>query len=939
MRDDQKTRRQLIEEMEQLRRRVAELEARAESGDIETAQRESEELYRKLFGSSKDAIMTLAPPSWKFTSGNPTILDMFRVRNLEEWTRLGPLDVSPERQPDGRLARDKAAEMIRIAMENGSHYFEWQHQRLDGEPFPATVLLTRVDLTDDVLLQATVRDVTREKKALAELKASEERFRKLSSLTFEGILLHDEGVAIDVNESLLTLLGYSRQELIGKNIIQMCIPSEYHPLVFEKLASENADPYEIEMLRKGGACCPVEVVSRDVADERGEFRVAAIRDISQRKIAEEALKRIEDRLRIIIKGTRACLFSTSFRGKFTYLNEAACDILQGSHDELLGTFYLRYVHPDDQERVHTAFYNQMKTGIDSVSIEFRFVGLRGRIGWFSFLVNPLWAGHRVAGLTGIAQNITERREAEQRVKEAQEFMEAAIAQSTAGILIADAPDVKIRLANRAAFGIRGGSEDILTGIEVQEHAARWQTFFPDGRPYPSEELPLSRAVLKGESTHDEEVIIRDEDGVDHWVIVNAAPVRDSEGNVTAGIVVFHDITERRQALEERERLEEQLHQSQKMESVGRLAGGVAHDFNNMLSVILGYAELAIVKTDSGDPIQKPLREIINAAARSSELVSQLLAFARRQTVTPKVLDLNDFIPGTLKMLRRLIGEDIDLTWQPGRNLWPVNIDPSQADQILANLAVNARDAITGVGKVAIWTENHTVEADSEPDSPEAAPGDYVVVCVKDNGCGMDDEVQANLFEPFFTTKEVGEGTGLGLATVYGIVRQNDGFITVDSSPGQGSTFCVYIPCYQGAGERSRDNSNDKQRLRGTETVLIVEDEPSILELGSLLLENYGYTVLTADNPIKALTLVENTDRPVDLLLSDVVMPEMNGRSLADKLLKKYPDMKLLFMSGYTSNVIAPHGVLDDDVHFLQKPFTAKSLASKVREVLDDAATN
>ncbi len=395
-----------------------------------------------------------------------------------------------------------------------------------------------------------------------------------------------------------------------------------------------------------------------------------------------------------------------------------------------------------------------------------------------------------------------------------------------------------------------------------------------------------------------------------------------------------DITPRRQAEDEREKLQEQLVQAQKMELVGRLAGGVAHDFNNMLGVILGHTELAMEQVDPDDPLFTNLEEIDKAAQRSTDLTRQLLAFARKQTVSPEVLDLNELVPGTLRMMQRLIGEDIELVWSPGPDLWPLRIDPSQIDQILANLCVNARDAITGVGMVTIETKNTTIDEAYCADHASFSPGQYIELTVSDNGCGMPNEVLDHLFEPFFTTKGVGKGTGLGLATTYGIIRQNRGFVKVYSESGSGTTFRIFLPRHRGSqGEKPRV-STEEALQGGDETILLVEDEAANRRLGAQMLEQLGYRVLVAGTPRRAMLLAEEYAGEIDLLLTDVVMPEMNGRELAEQLRERYPELRLLFMSGYTANVIAQHGVLEEGVNFLQKPFSTMTLASGVRAALE-----
>ena len=400
--------------------------------------------------------------------------------------------------------------------------------------------------------------------------------------------------------------------------------------------------------------------------------------------------------------------------------------------------------------------------------------------------------------------------------------------------------------------------------------------------------------------------------------------------------VVRDVTERKRAEETQEKLQAQFLQSQKMESVGRLAGGVAHDFNNMLGVILGHVEMALEQVDPTQLLHSDLMAIQQAANRSKDLTRQLLAFARKQTISPRVLDMNETIRGMLKMLRRLIGEDIHLSWLPGKELWTVKIDPSQIDQILANLCVNARDAIAGVGKVAIETGNISFDEAYCADHAGYVPGDYVRLVVSDNGSGMDKETLGRLFEPFFTTKEQGKGTGLGLATVYGIVKQNRGFINVYSEPGQGTTFRIYLPRHMGKAEQASPEGPQEQFTRGRETILVVEDEQEILNLTKRMLEKQGYQVLAAGTPGEAIRLAEQYTGAIHLLITDLVMPEMNGRDLAKNILRLYPNIRRLFMSGYTADVIAHQGTLDDGVHFIQKPFSTKELAVKVREALEGA---
>lgn len=388
------------------------------------------------------------------------------------------------------------------------------------------------------------------------------------------------------------------------------------------------------------------------------------------------------------------------------------------------------------------------------------------------------------------------------------------------------------------------------------------------------------------------------------------------------------------AQQEQRGLEAELHQAQKMEAIGQLAGGVAHDFNNMLAVVLGYTEMAMKKIDTQGQAHGMLLLAHKAIQRSSNLTRQLLAFARKEMVVPRLINLNETVSGTLKMLQRLIGDDIRLAWKPGTDLWSTRIDPAQVDQILINLLVNARDAINGAGLVTIETDNVTFHSISATDSTGPASGEYVLLAMSDSGAGMDKVTCERIFEPFFTTKEVGKGTGLGLSIVYGIVKQNGGLIDVYSEPGAGTTFRLYFPrAEEEPAEIPRDPA-EELLINGNETILMVEDEPAMLSMGEAVLEELGYTVLAVDNPHQAIELAREREGKIDLLITDVVMPGMNGRELAAAIETVQPGLKCLYVSGYASDVIAKRGILNEGVDFLHKPFSLRALAEKVRMTLN-----
>jgi PAS domain S-box-containing protein len=523
-----------------------------------------------------------------------------------------------------------------------------------------------------------------------------------------------------------------------------------------------------------------------------------------------------------------------------------------------------------------------------------------------------WTDGRMVRLE-VATDITERKQGEVTLQESERELQRAQAMAHIG-------SWRFNLDT----GVVTGSEEAgrIYGLENVDLSLQQIQAIPLAHYRQKLDEGLRRLVENG-LPYDFEFEIRrpSDDTIRH---IHSVAEFDAERNTVFGTI--HDITERLN-------LEGQLRQAQKMESVGRLAGGVAHDFNNMLSVIIGYTELAMDTVSPDDQLHDQLGEIHNAAQRSATITRQLLAFARKQTIAPRVLDLNETVEGMLTMLRRLIGEDINLTWLPGRGIWPVKMDPAQIDQILANLCVNARDAIAGIGRITIETDRVELDEAYCAEHVGFAPGEFVLLTVSDDGCGMDRDIQEKLFEPFFTTKDMDKGTGLGLATVYGIVKQNKGFIHVYSEPAKGSTFRLYLPRYAGeAGEKKDIGVKLIPQAQG-ETILIVEDEIAILRLGQTILERLGYTVLTAASPGAALQQAEAYKGTIDLLITDVVMPEMNGRDLSGLMKKRHPDIRILFMSGYTANVIAHHGVLDDDVIFMQKPFSTQEIATKVRQAL------
>jgi PAS domain S-box-containing protein len=760
-------------------------------------------------------------------------------------------------------------------------------------------------------------------------------------------------------------------------------------------ASGTADPgririLEVEQYRKDGSIVLMENHLSFLRDEtqKAVGIISLTSDISERRRAEEALRANKAQMSNALEMAHLGHWEYDVATDLFTFNDHFYKIFRTSVEQVGGytmhsaEYSHRFVHPGDSDMVREETQKAIETTDPHFNrqVDHRILYADGTTGHITVRFFIVKDSHgRTVKTYGVNQDITDRKQAEEELREREERLQkqndallslmsrGTLFQSNLHKAIAEITEVSAALIGTERVSVWLYNEDYSEISCIDLYSQRDHNH-SSGDRLRSEDFPTYKAshqkgnviaamdVYTDPRTSDIPASYYKEHGICSlldapiWMsdrlgaLLSFEHVGDQRvwtseearlaTNMAALLSICFAESDRKRAEEEKAKLQGQLTQAQKMESVGRLAGGVAHDFNNMLAVILGHTELAMENLDPSQPLYRGLQEIRKAAEHSADLTRQLLAFARKQNIAPKVLDLNKTVEGMLKMLRRLIGEDIDLAWMPGANLWPVKVDPSQIDQILANLCVNARDAIKGVGKITIETQDTTLDEAYCAASAGFIPGEYVMLAVSDDGRGMDKETQSHLFEPFFTTKGVGEGTGLGLATVYGIVKQNNGFINFYSEPGHGTRFTIYLPRYAGKAGVNQTTVSAKPAECGHETILLVEDEPAILKMTALMLERLGYKVLSADRPGKAIRLAEEHTGRIDLLMTDVVMPEMNGRDLAGKILTFSPNLRCLFMSGYTTDVIARHGVLDENVHFIQKPFSIKDLATKVRETLD-----
>uniref|UniRef100_A0A832EKA3 histidine kinase n=1 Tax=Desulfacinum infernum TaxID=35837 RepID=A0A832EKA3_9BACT len=792
-------------------------------------------------------------------------------------------------------------------------------------------LLAFVSLMGNVLLNARVRRKTLEvERLLAETREREEVLRITFSSMAEGVITTDaEGRVRDMNPLAEKLTGWPRNDAQGRPI------EEVFRIVNEKTRRPVENPVDL-VLRQGitvGLANHTLLIARDGTERPIADSAAPIRDAQERTVGCVLVFRDQTEER----QTLAMLHETLEKYQLTLqaasmsswdwhvaerrvVRDALWAARRGLRPEETSEepkIWFKTVHPEDRHRVLRCLRDHLEGRTPYFEATYRIHSQDGSWGW-------LWDRGKViarddAGkplrVIGIEVDITAQKTMETRLR----LLTRVVEQSPLSVVITD-PTGKIEYVNPRFCE--------LTGYDMREVIGENPRILQSGTTPRETYEALWKTITCGRVWKGV-FCNRKKDGTLYWEEAVICPIVDDSGRISHYVGLKEDITVKR-------RLEDQLLQAQKLESVGRLAGGVAHDFNNALQIIMGYAEVAMGFVNSQDRIHRMLTEIHKAAQRSAGVVRQLLTFARKEVIRPVALDLNEHMVETHRMLQRLIGEEIQLELRPGKDLWPVLLDPSQVDQMVANLVINARDAIERAGKIVIETENVVMDGSRKAGPVFIPKGDYVRLSVEDTGCGMDAETLGRIFEPFFTTKEVGKGTGLGLSTVYGIVKQNGGWIDVTSHPGRGTRFDLFFPRVSpDVGEGARDmGPADREDVQGAgETVLLVEDEPTILDLAQSILENAGFRVVSFQNPEEAVRWAEGHTGPLHLVITDVVMPAMSGREVWDRVKKTHPQVPCLFMSGYTADILIHRGVGTEESHFIHKPFTADALLWKIREVL------
>lgn len=661
-----------------------------------------------------------------------------------------------------------------------------------------------------------------------------------------------------------------------------------------------------------------------------KHNLARLAPAIERELREAGVRRkqgqLEARFRALIEKSADAVALNAEDGTMLYASPAAATILGFAPEDLIGTRFLDHVHVEDRARVFEEMPRTRKTSTENDMLEFRVERPDGSFRWVEATRTNMLSDPAVGGIVCNFRDISERKKATDDLR-ASEARFARLAESgIVGIAIADV-NGRILDVNEACTRMVGYSREELLSGDV-----RWFELAPPELRHLADRAVLHLKERGVAPPYETETLCKD--GTTRPILIGVAMLAYPQC-----IAFMADLAERKGVEKALRDSETRLRQAQKMEAVGRLAGGVAHDFNNVLSVILSYSDMLLSSLADGNPVRQEIEEIRRAGARAADLTRQLLMFSRQQVVAPRVLDLNELLTGMDRMLRRLLGADVELVSVPTRPLGRTRVDPSSVEQLVMNLVVNARDAMPTGGQLTLATHNVILDAAYARDHFEVTPGPYVMLTVTDTGVGMDKNTMSRMFEPFFTTKERGKGTGLGLSTVFGIVQQSGGSVSVQSELGEGTTFRVYLPSVEANLDPSRSVSprSNSLRARGSETILVVEDDDQVRAVILGILRKSGYRVIEASNGGEALLHSERYADRIHLLLSDVVMPHMSGPELAKRLANVRPDMKVLCMSGYTDDSVVRHGVLEAHFAFIQKPVTPESLTSRVREVLGESA--
>ncbi|HVP51056.1 MAG TPA: PAS domain S-box protein [Terriglobales bacterium] len=918
--------------------------------DVRAVQ-EAEALYRGLFNRMADAVFVIDAETLRFLDCNDAACQTYGY-SRKELLSMTPVPLHPPDEQELALRRLREKQWTNR---------EYTHITKDGRRMAVEVRTTNVPYQGREAHLSIVHNITEHKQAADTLQLQSAYLEQLIESAPEGIaVLDNRHTVLRINREFTRMFGYRPEEIVGKTL-EALVPGERgNESNFILGALDRGQTINVETIRCRRDSSPVEVSILGTPINVSGSPVALYliyRDITQSKRAERALIESESKFRAVAETAASAIYIHD-KARFLYVNRACEQISGYSRAELMVTSPWRLVHPEFIHEAQQREERHLRGEKVPSRYEFKLLTRSGETRWLDLNANHIRFEDQDATLA-IAVDVTERKRAEELQRALYRIADQTSAATDLQAFYRAIHRTVGELMDARNFYIALYDED--SGLLSFPYFADQEDPAPAPRPLGK---GLTEYVLRtgepllasperfAELVRSGEVETIGAPSID-WLGV---PVK--KGDKPFGVLVVQSYTEnvrygardmeilnfvgqhlataveRKRAENALRQSEKQLWQSQKMEAVGRLAGGVAHDFNNLLTVIKGYTELMLSDLKPLDPMRPEMEEVQKAADRAAALTRQMLAFSRRQVLAPKVVNLNYLVEDMNKLLRRLLGEDIDLCISLDDDLGCVKADPGQIEQVIMNLAVNARDAMPRGGKLTLETANLELDQSYSREHAMVKPGAYVMLAITDTGSGMDAETLSHVFEPFFTTKEQGKGTGLGLSTVYGIVKQSGGYIWPYSEPGMGTTFKIYLPRVDEMAERAQARTQAPPGLGGTETILLVEDEEGVRGLTRQLLQRHGYTVLEAEHGQDALLLCERYSGPIHLLLSDVVLAQMSGRELVQRLTPLRPEMKVLYMSGYSDEAIFQHGVLEHGTAFLQKPFTTESLMRKLREVLD-----
>ena len=896
---------------------------------VEDALRESEERYRVAIEHSNDGVAILRGDRHVYV--NHRFVEMFGYDSAGDILgKPNSIIVHPD---DRAMVRDTL--LRRQRGEPAPKSYEFRGIKKDGTPIHVDVSATDTMYQGNPVSLAYLRDMTERRRADEALVRAEEKYRSIFENAVEGIFQTTPGGGrfISVNPAYAQLVGFpSPEEMIASvtDISQQLYANPPDRFQFQKFLDEHGVVRNFEALfrRKDGSTFWVLINARLVRDHEGKVLhyEGTVEDITLRKQAEEAIKESETRYRELADLLPETVMEYDEKLRLTFINVTGMETLGYTGEDIgRGMNILETIAPEDHARARSNLA-RLLDGEKTPGNEYSLVKKDGsRFPAFTHSA-PIFRSGRPKGFRSVVVDITERKQVEEALRKSEEKYRDIFQRAVEGIF-QSTPDEGFLSVNPAFARMLGYEtpEDLITGIV---NIAEQMYVNPQDRVFFKSVLENSGASVMGF----EHQLLR-KDGTKVWVSTNARSVRGPGGEVLYYEGTTVDITERKQSEEEKERLQSQLRQSQKMEAIGQLAGGIAHDFNNILTVLIGYGSLLRMKMDENDPLKLYVHQILSSSERAATLTQSLLAFSRKQRINLESHKINDILRSTGKLLQRLLTEDINLKMSLSDQSLQVMVDVTQMDQVLINLAANARDAMPNGGLLSIEVKEMTLGDEFIKTHGFGRQGRYAMLSISDTGSGMDEATRDHIFEPFFTTKDVGKGTGLGLSIVYGIIKQHNGYITVYTEPGQGTTFRVYLPLIK--EEAKQELAPLGAISHGTETVLLAEDDPEVRRLTREILEKYGYTTITATDGNDAVRAFMEHKGRIDLAILDVVMPGKNGKEVYEVICKADPGIKVIFSSGYTRDVVIDKGIRNEAVEFISKPLSPDKLLGKIREVLDN----